>query len=412
MTPDKASFRIKIVYNKRAISFRNIPVEIEGSYPNIHWYLVNEKGVRLMIRQFLKSFEKEIYQTQFEFRHYKRGDELQVYFDNLKDADFQRVNNNLLNAFKNGNEYQDVNTEHLMVRINVEKLTCFNSLGEKGKNTPVGGIKFGDDKKLPFPKFSKTEPEPEPKPEPKSNPPTTPIGNKTLKSATILWHEGGNGESYDGRTFYKWNNLQAALRDIGTPDGGGYNKVKIEFHWNNGKKMVDRVDLSEKQYDFNPAQQFIGDFLKGQDQAAYESNIENRKEDVLWEDGEPRKYGQSSERVYTEDEMIAYYGPDWRNSDAIDEFGWVPEMDELLGKPLSIDTWNTIIGPERSCDIVIKSGAMFTLGIAATTEAVLDLVEWKTKEELESIHDALFIVNTEEASRLALQIAEYLHRNK
>lgn len=92
-----------------------------------------------------------------------------------------------------------------------------------------------------------------------------PQSNKyKLESLKIIWHEGLQTPSFEGKTFNNWDDIQAAflmLWDVNESNNnlGGYTKVKIELKFINEDPQTFRVDITNKinNGDFNPLQEHI-----------------------------------------------------------------------------------------------------------------------------------------------------------
>lgn len=114
--------------------------------------------------------------------------------------------------------------------------------------------------------------------------------SSSLPHATLLkinWHEGtGEFDNYEAKSWqdlhHKFERIYSEYKKDG---GGGYDKVKVEIKWSNGKHIVDRVDVGDNGSDFNPLNEFVGDYLKKQTSVMYESNFNQGERDaVSWKD--------------------------------------------------------------------------------------------------------------------------------
>lgn len=112
-----------------------------------------------------------------------------------------------------------------------------------------------------------------------------------LKSFKIIWNEGY--EDFAGKVFDKWADAQYAFNQIYNDwleEGvdGTYNKVKVEIIWENGKRLLDRIDVGDK--DYNPKEENLGDYLMNKKSAFFESNFDaDERKLVMWEDEEPAR---------------------------------------------------------------------------------------------------------------------------
>lgn len=94
---------------------------------------------------------------------------------------------------------------------------------------------------------------------PPPTPPTTTTTTKIpLKSVTLVWDDAtfNNLEEVSRymRNEYYVNNESNLPKD-------GYDKYKIEFLWEDGSKVVDRIDVSSRTHDYNPFTEGIGEYL-------------------------------------------------------------------------------------------------------------------------------------------------------
>jgi hypothetical protein len=225
----KQNFRIKLDGDSRAVSFRNI--EVTSSSNGI---VVTPKGVKTMIRQYLKSIEKKIYEYPISFKYYKKSNGLDIKINGITGDEIRSLLPKF-DQFTEGNAFRDVSTNYL-ISFDLRSLALLNG-------TPNAR--------------PTTTPAPTPAPQPSSE----------LPKATKIYirnHEG-TGE-FDNTTFTSWSDLQNALEKIydnwsKNPDG--YDKVQLEFEWQDGETLKCRVDVGdENSGNYNPTNEFIGDYLK------------------------------------------------------------------------------------------------------------------------------------------------------
>src|SRR5436190_3535186 len=104
--------------------------------------------------------------------------------------------------------------------------------------------------------------------------PAAPILSR-LSIITIEWNEGRT--DYSGKSCESWNAFQHALQtifdDYKATEAGGYYKVKASIQWENGKQLVDRIDVGSHAGDFNPDEEFIGAYLRRQKTCMYSGNL-------------------------------------------------------------------------------------------------------------------------------------------
>ena len=109
-----------------------------------------------------------------------------------------------------------------------------------------------------------------------------------LKDIEVQWYEGLPLEDYGSSpAFDRWDAFQNFLGEAFDTDQwyrkeqgmseGGYTKVKAKIIWQDGTKLTDRIDLGSSEGDFNPNNEFIGDYLRKQNQAMYESDFSSEK---------------------------------------------------------------------------------------------------------------------------------------
>jgi len=103
-----------------------------------------------------------------------------------------------------------------------------------------------------------------------------------LKDIEVQWYEGLRLEDYgDEPAFDNWKDFQNFLGELYDTDRwhrkekgmseGGYTKVKVKIIWEDGQELVDRIDLGPGEGDFNPNNEFVGAYLRKQNQAMYSS---------------------------------------------------------------------------------------------------------------------------------------------
>ncbi len=117
-----------------------------------------------------------------------------------------------------------------------------------------------------------------------------------IKSIKIEWNEGS--PDFSGKKFTTWRDFQDALRRVySNHSGRGYNKVKVHFEWENGKTIVDRIDVGNSGGDFNPDREFIGDYLKKQNGSMYKSSLDKGTRGLVsWIDKEVSKAEKTIEK--------------------------------------------------------------------------------------------------------------------
>lgn len=127
------------------------------------------------------------------------------------------------------------------------------------------------------------QPQP-PKPEPPKPETQQPTKKARLKSFTIIWNEGI--DEFEGKVFTTWKDAQYAFNTMYNSwkqESMGYDKVKVEIIWENGKRIVDRIDVGDS--DYNPSKETLGEYLQKQVSSAYESNFQTgERKTVMWED--------------------------------------------------------------------------------------------------------------------------------
>ena len=96
------------------------------------------------------------------------------------------------------------------------------------------------------------------------------VGKKilTLEYFKIIWHEGRQTPSYDGKVFTNWEDVQKAFYKLWEVNekgsDGGYTKVKCEIKLKGSEVMTDRIDITNriKNGDFNPSDMHILEYLE------------------------------------------------------------------------------------------------------------------------------------------------------
>jgi hypothetical protein len=271
--------------------------------------------------------------------------------------------------------------------------------------------------------------------------PQTSGGLPKATKITIIYHEG-TGE-FDVTTFATWSDLQNALEKIyddWSNNPIGYDKVKIEIEWENGKKLIDRVDVGEK---FKPYQTFIGDYLKDNRSAWFETNFEyrpspNDRDSVSWTDEaqsqssstqQPEEQPEQQEQqpqtqmpqnsiilnlvgytnyILTESEIETIYGVDWRKLEKLD---WIDELDYTLGTMINENKAMQLIN-NGTLSVEID-GLDYTIPVEATTLACYKDYNDLSAQEIDEIIDGLKIyleigVGVSEERKNAYELMENL----
>jgi hypothetical protein len=370
----KQNFRIKLDGDSRAVSYRNI--EVTSSSNGI---VVTQKGVRTMIRQYLKSVEKKIYQYPISFKYYKKSKWLDIKINGITGDEISELLPKF-DQFTEGNAFRDVSTNYL-ISFDLRSLALWN-----------------------------VTPNAKPTTTPAPTPASAPQSSGGLPKATkikIVWHEG-TGE-FDDTIFTSWSDLQNALKKIydnWSSNPIGYDKVKVEIEWENGKKILDRIDVGD---DFKPYQTFIGEYLQEQDSAMYESNFDKRpspndRDSVSWTDEEtpnetPQQPQQPEQQpqtppqqqpnmrnnyILTKPELVKIYGSDWKV-----EVDWVDEFDFLFNHRMSDQEQETY---KSGSNISITIDDVdYDIKIEATTLACYHDYDNLSAEEIQEIIDGLEI---------------------
>lgn len=93
----------------------------------------------------------------------------------------------------------------------------------------------------------------------------------------IEWHEGGPSE-FNGQKFMTWTDVQNAFNalysDYVASGALGYYKCKVRALWNNGRYLVDRIDVGNHGSDYSPERETVGQYLQRQKSAFYDSNLQ------------------------------------------------------------------------------------------------------------------------------------------
>lgn len=369
----KHDFRTKLDGDSRAVSYRNIEASLG------YEYFVDVKGIKTMIRQYLKSMYKNIYAKPISFKYYKSSNGLDVYIDNITGDELREITTKF-DQFTSGSVLTDV-TRGKLITFGLRSLAVLNGTpsgkpsrkpSAKPTSAPQsnavkklkkiqiwkGGVKIEEfdnwkdandyfykvwSDSRPYSKrdfwveviwdgihmSKKVVVDSESKKDifqtflydyfyppstsldkdwitqrdtlqwtdnlqsPQSQSTPAPQLNGLPKQTRIYIHtHEGTGE-FDNMIFKTWSDLQNALKKIydnWSKNPYGYDKVKIEIEWENGKHLLDRVDVgNEKNGDFNPNVEFIGDYIKKQDGSMFSSNFDKRpspndRDSVSWQD--------------------------------------------------------------------------------------------------------------------------------
>jgi hypothetical protein len=89
--------------------------------------------------------------------------------------------------------------------------------------------------------------------------PTTTTTKIPLKSVTLVWDDATFKNLEEVRKFmvdFYYENDESKLPQV------GYDKYKIEFAWEDGSNIVDRIDVSTKEGDYNPFRESLSDYYK------------------------------------------------------------------------------------------------------------------------------------------------------
>lgn len=91
--------------------------------------------------------------------------------------------------------------------------------------------------------------------------------NLELEAFTIIWHEGYQVPSYEGKTFTDWDTLQRVFYNLWDVNekgqDGGYTKVKCKMKLKDTPEEIFRIDITDKAFngDFNPSLQHIIEYI-------------------------------------------------------------------------------------------------------------------------------------------------------
>lgn len=101
--------------------------------------------------------------------------------------------------------------------------------------------------------------------------------NKSLLlSFTIEWHEGVE-LGLEGIQFRNWHDVQEAFNKLYASyvqrGSLGYDKVKVAILWDNGKQIIDRIDVGNHGSDYCANRETVGEYLKRQKSVMHESNL-------------------------------------------------------------------------------------------------------------------------------------------
>ena len=379
----KQDFRIKLDGDTRAVSYTGVDAETSQSGDIV----VTQKGVRTMVRRYLKSMNKDLYKLPIVFKYYKASNGLDIYIDGITGDELREILTRF-DQFTAGSATRDVKTNYL-ISFDLRSLSILNG-------TPT----------------RKRQSTPRPTPAPQSS------GKPKATDITIIFHEG-TGE-FDGVTFTSWQSFQDALSKIydnWNNNPSGYDKVKIEINWENGKKLIDRVDVGNNRGDFNPNNEFIGEYIKKQNSAMYASNFDlKERNSVSWEDpmssssapqttppqmptNTPAIPSNTNPYILTETEMITSYGGDWQK-----EVDWFDEMNDLFGQTLSNDEVQELM-KGIDVQIVDKNGDDFFINIEATSLNLALKYPNYTRQQFLTITEGLTIIGKAGSDRANFAIA-------
>jgi hypothetical protein len=135
------------------------------------------------------------------------------------------------------------------------KAQCF----EMFSSTSITSEQFGNACGVLRKYFPMTEESKKEEATPPPTPPTTTTTTKIpLKSVTLVWDDAtfNNLEEVRNymRTYYYENDESKLPKE-------SYDKYKVEFVWEDGSKIVDRLDVSSRTHDYNPFTEDIGEYL-------------------------------------------------------------------------------------------------------------------------------------------------------
>lgn len=390
----KQDFRIKLDGDTRAVSYTGVDAETSQSGDIV----VTQKGVRTMVRRYLKSMNKDLYKLPIVFKYYKASNGLDIYIDGITGDELREILTRF-DQFTAGSATRDVKTNYL-ISFDLRSLSILNG-------TPT----------------RKRQSTPRPTPTPQSS------GLPQQTRIYIPTHEG-TGE-FDNMIFKTWSDFQNALKKIydnWSKNPMGYDKVKIQIEWSNGKQIVDRVDVGDSKGDFNPNKEFIGDYIKKQNSAMYGSNFQNRpspddRDSVSWTDeaqsqsapaptqsqpqtptpqmptNTPAIPSNTNPYILTETEMITSYGGDWQK-----EVDWFDEMNDLFGQTLRNDEVQELM-KGIDVQIVDKNGDDFFINIEATSLNLALKYPNYTRQQFLTITEGLTIIGKAGSDRANFAIA-------
>ena len=132
-----------------------------------------------------------------------------------------------------------------------------------------------------------------------------------LKDIEVQWYEGLRLEDYgDSPAFDRWDAFQKFLFEVFDEDQKyrkekgletlTYTKVKAEIIWADKTTLIDRIDVGLSEGDFNPNKEFVGDYLRKQNQAMYASDFSTKKPrtDYSWNDQDSELRQLEEEQEY------------------------------------------------------------------------------------------------------------------
>ena len=114
----KHDFRTKLDGDSRAVSYRNIEASLG------YEYFVDVKGIKTMIRQYLKSMYKNIYAKPISFKYYKSSNGLDVYIDNITGDELREITTKF-DQFTSGSVLTDV-TRGKLITFGLRSLAVLN----------------------------------------------------------------------------------------------------------------------------------------------------------------------------------------------------------------------------------------------------------------------------------------------
>lgn len=119
-----------------------------------------------------------------------------------------------------------------------------------------------------------------------------------MVSFKIIWSESSG--RFDGRVFNTWESANSALkvlaREHEKDNCPGYMKVKVQIDWSNGHQIVDRLDISKK--DFWPLLETAGEYLSRINSVMYASTLQvGDRSDLMWSDTDFDRSGPTMKQV-------------------------------------------------------------------------------------------------------------------